>query len=100
MKTAARRTGHQLSLHELSVAFLALNLVDVALTCWLLEHGGVEVNPILCGADGWPAMKLCMASTCALFVVLWNRPRVMRLLVIGMAVVVGWNLAMTGVALW
>lgn len=100
--TTTRRgeQGQRLGMTELALLFLALNVADVVLTCWLLGHGGIEVNPILCGADGWPQTKLCMASACALFVVLWNRPRVMHMLVVGMAVVVGWNLAMTGVALW
>lgn len=94
-----RRAG-RLGLHEFVVLFLALNLADVLLTCSLLGRGGTEVNPLLSGADDWAAMKMGMASACALFVVLWDRPRVMRALCIGMLGIVGWNLAMTGVALW
>lgn len=94
------RCAGRLGLHELVVLFLALNMADVLLTAWLLERGGMEANPLLSGADDWAAMKMGMAATCALFVVLWNRPRVMRALVVGMLCVVGWNLAMTGVTVW
>ena len=92
---------HRLRLPELVVLFLALNLVDVLLTCWLLTQSGmVEANPLLSGRDSWASMKMGMAATCALFVVLWDRPRIMRALVVGMLGIVGWNLAMAGVALW
>ncbi len=98
-----RRGEHglqRLGMTELALQFLALNVADVVLTCWLLGQGGVEANPLLSGACDWPAMKMAMASACALFVVLWNRPRIMRMLVIGMLCIVGWNLIMAGVALW
>jgi hypothetical protein len=96
-----RRGGwHRLELHELAVLFLALNLADIVLTSLLLECGGVEVNPLLCGRTDWPSMKMAMATGSALFVMAWDRPRVMRVLVVGMLCVVGWNVAMTGVALW
>jgi hypothetical protein len=85
---------------ELALLFLALNLADVLLTCWLLGCGGVEANPLLCGRGDWPAMKMAMAAGCALFVVSWGRVAVMRGLVFGMLLVVMWNVAMAGVALW
>ena len=98
-KTGLRRAKglQRLDMTELAALFVALNLADLALTLWLLEHGGVEVNPLLSGVSDWPSTKMAFAFACAALVVLWNRPRVMRALVIGMTVVVLWNLAMAGV---
>jgi hypothetical protein len=85
---------------ELSLLFLALNLADVVLTAWLLCRGGIELNPLLACLADWPAVKMALAASAALFVVLWGRPQVLLGLVVGMSVVVAWNLAMAGVALW
>lgn len=102
MGTGERRERgmSRLGMAELAVLFLALNLADVMLTCWLLGQGGVEVNPLLCRLSDWPSTKMALASGCCLFVVLWDRPRIMRGLVVGMLLVVAWNTAMAGAALW
>jgi hypothetical protein len=72
-------------------AFLALNLVDVGLTSYLLAHGGSELNPLM-QADYWILLKL---SVVVLVILLLRKRRfIMRGLVVGMSLVVAWNLLM------
>ena len=73
-------------------AFLGLNIADIALTSYLLGQGGTELNPLM-HSDYWILLKLGVV----LVVILLLRKRVwaMRGLVVGMSLVVGWNLLMT-----
>jgi len=73
-------------------AFLGLNIADVALTSYLLKNGGTELNPLFQG-DHWWVLKMGLAVLIAL--ALRKKVNIMRGLVVGMSLVVGWNLAMT-----
>lgn len=78
---------------RLVAAFLLLNVGDCVITHYLLEAGGIELNPLLQHSD-WMPLKMLMALAAASAVVRWDRPQVMLGLVIGMLLVVAWNAAM------
>ena len=99
MQPRALSSAESFGIGRLTALFLALNVADVIITYWLLDHGGYEINPLLSEVSNCPATKMMLACIFALLVVLWNRPHVMLALVIGMACVVVWNVAMAGALL-
>jgi hypothetical protein len=71
------------------VTFVILNLGDCILTTVALQHGLVEANPIWSHYSIWLKMPLAIVVAVAL----QRRPHVLRVLNIGMAIIVTWNLA-------
>jgi hypothetical protein len=115
-RTHPRRAGdlrfHSLdwySAHLLAVAMgiSVLSMADAFLTVTLLNHGAVEVNPLMAallhrGAAAFTIFKMTTTSVCVLALVVLSRHRFMRLIrvEIVMYVVLGTYLSLIGYELW
>jgi len=72
--------------------FVALNLIDLGLTVVMVNAGmGIEANLLLVGPI-WKLIVVKLAMVSLVICFLSSRVGVMRLLNVGLAVVVGWNI--------
>jgi hypothetical protein len=89
--------GRPQAIGALALCFIALNFADAGLSTELVRHGGVEVNPLLGRLETWAAWKMALATIAAACVCISGNKAIMCGLVCGMALIVGWNLAMAGI---
>lgn len=89
--------GRPRTIGALALCFVALNLADAVLSMELVRHGGIELNPLLAALDTWVVWKIVLATIAAVYVYIAGNKAIMRGLVGGMALIVGWNLAMAGI---
>ena len=77
---------------RLAVAFIGLNALDIALTCYALQANiGYEGNPVLAGFSLWQMAAFKMVAAALVVRALGRRSGLMSVLTIGMALVVVWN---------
>lgn len=85
-------------MRRLAVAFVALNVVDIMVTLWLVSSGrGVEANPVMGAVIGAsPALsilfKVGVSVAVATMIIKWNKPQVMGALVAVMSGVCLFNI--------
>ena len=80
----------------LALSFIALNVSDVLLTQQLLPVG-TEANPLL-HCENWEMLKMGMAFIFAGAILLSGNKAIMRGVVVGMAIVVAWNISMLAIS--
>lgn len=85
----------------MAAALLGLNLLDVLVTKWILQHGGTEMNPVmrpLIHDTAAPlVVKLLVATLVGVLLLASPRhsrfaDRAMAVVVVAYAVVVAWNI--------
>ena len=82
---------------KIIIAFIALNLADLALTLLVLSWGGVELNPIyasLSNAKLIPAAKIAYLTLSLLVLGYFRRLHLVRWLNVGMVFIVAFNITM------